>query len=104
MFSSSNPFPSSIIHGLPPGYLSGQEKDGVYFNHHPFFSGEYSSFDPPPPAKQQNCDNNHNHLKLSDDPVMISPIRKRVAASKKDRHSKIFTAQGPRDRRFHKRD
>ncbi|KAI3813308.1 hypothetical protein L1987_18028 [Smallanthus sonchifolius] len=102
MFSSSNPFPSSI-HGLPPGFLSGQEKDGVYFNHHPFnFSGEYSSFDyvpPPPPSKEpglQNCDT-HNHLRLSDS--VISPIRKRVAASKKDRHSKIFTAQGPRDRR-----
>ncbi|KAI7746444.1 hypothetical protein M8C21_001992, partial [Ambrosia artemisiifolia] len=30
---------------------------------------------------------------------VISASRKRVAASKKDRHSKIFTAQGARDRR-----
>nr|BBE14739.1 cycloidea-like 2a protein [Dahlia pinnata] len=112
MFSSSNPSPSSI-HGLPPSSIFlGQEKDGVYFNHHPFFPGEYCSFDPPPPVKElsglQTSDNNNNnnsnntnnndgHLKLSDS--VISPSRKRVAASKKDRHSKIFTAQGPRDRR-----
>ncbi|KAL8200625.1 hypothetical protein R6Q57_011964 [Mikania cordata] len=102
MFGSSNPFPSSI-HGLPPsGMFSGQEKDGVYFNHHPFFTEEYYSFDhapPPPPVKDsglQNCDD-HNHQKLSDS--VISPSRKRVAGPKKDRHSKIFTAQGPRDRR-----
>ncbi|KAJ0726892.1 putative transcription factor TCP family [Helianthus annuus] len=110
MFSSSNPFTSSI-HGLPPSsnIFLGQEKDGVYFN--PFFTGEYCSFDPPiKESELQNCENNNNndnnknnhnnnnnHLKLSDS--VISPSRKRVAASKKDRHSKIFTAQGPRDRR-----
>nr|AXM05102.1 cycloidea-like protein [Galinsoga parviflora] len=105
MFNSSNPFPSPI-HGLPPSsFFSGQDKDGVYFNHHPLFTGEYCSFDhapPLPPVKEsglpRNVDNNnHNQLKLSDS--VISPSRKRVAASKKDRHSKIFTAQGPRDRR-----
>ncbi|XP_076920140.1 transcription factor TCP18-like [Bidens hawaiensis] len=106
MFSSSNPFPSSI-HGLPPSSsFLGQEKDGVFFNHHQFFTGEYYSFDhppPPPPVKDSGLqnpninNNNNNNLKLSDS--LISPSRKRVAASKKDRHSKIFTAQGPRDRR-----
>ncbi|XP_076919336.1 uncharacterized protein LOC143580099 [Bidens hawaiensis] len=107
MFSSSNPFPSSI-HGLPP--FLGQEKDGVFFNHHQFFTGEYYSFDHPPPPplvkesglqnpdhNNNNNNNNNNNMKLSDS--LISPSRKRVAASKKDRHSKIFTAQGPRDRR-----
>ncbi|XP_076883327.1 uncharacterized protein LOC143532067 [Bidens hawaiensis] len=107
MFSSSNPFPSSI-HGLPPSSIFlGQEEDGVFFNHHQFFTGEYYSFDhpPPPPVKDSglqnpennNNNNNNNNLKLSDS--LISPSRKRVAASKKDRHSKIFTAKGPRDRR-----
>nr|AXM05026.1 cycloidea-like protein [Tephroseris rufa] len=94
MFSSSNPFPSST-HGFPPtdsGIFFGQEKDGVFFNHYPFVTGA-CSFDPLPPIKESS-DNNMN---LSDS--LISPSRKRVAASKKDRHSKILTAQGPRDRR-----
>nr|AXM05090.1 cycloidea-like protein [Tagetes patula] len=104
---SSNPFPSPI-HGLPP--FSGEEKDGVFFNHHPInFPGEYSNsfhhLATPFPVKettgfQNNKNNHHDHViinKLSDS--VITPSRKRVAASKKDRHSKIFTAQGPRDRR-----
>nr|AXM05069.1 cycloidea-like protein [Inula linariifolia] len=100
MFSSSNPFPSSIHGFLPPtGNFLGQEKDGLYFNHHPF--GDYSSFDhATPPVKElglQNSENHNNHLNLVDS--VISPSRKRVGAPKKDRHSKIFTAQGPRDRR-----
>ncbi|KAI3503178.1 hypothetical protein L1887_31615 [Cichorium endivia] len=102
MFNFSNPFPSSI-HGFPPssGVFFGQEKDGVHFNPHPFIAGDCSvNHSPaPPPIKgsiTQNSDN-RNHLNLSES--VISPSRKRVAASKKDRHSKIFTAQGPRDRR-----
>nr|AXM04982.1 cycloidea-like protein [Atractylodes lancea] len=109
MFNSSNPFPPSI-HGFPPpsDNFYGHEKDGVYFSH-PFIVGN-CSFDrattaivpPLPPNKAsefQFCDNNRSHVSGS---VMISPSRiNRVAAaaSKKDRHSKIFTAQGPRDRR-----
>nr|AXM04994.1 cycloidea-like protein [Scorzonera sinensis] len=102
MFNFSNSFPASI-HGFPPSsaVFFGQEKDGAHFNHHPFVAGD-CSFDhspPPPPMKgsiTQNCDNRY-HLNLSES--VVSPSRKRVAASKKDRHSKIFTAQGPRDRR-----
>nr|AXM04993.1 cycloidea-like protein [Scorzonera sinensis] len=102
MFNFSNSFPASI-HGFPPpsAVFFGQEKDGAHFNHHPFVAGD-CSFDhspPPPPMKgsiTQNCDNRY-HLNLSES--VVSPSRKRVAASKKDRHSKIFTAQGPRDRR-----
>nr|AXM04988.1 cycloidea-like protein [Myripnois dioica] len=105
MFSSSNPFPSST-HGFPPpsGIFFGHEKDGVYFNHHPYVAGD-CSFDyasntialPPSPVKGSGLQffDNHNHLPDS----VISPSKKRVAASKKDRHSKIFTAQGARDRR-----
>lgn len=103
MFSSSNPFPSST-HGFPPtsGIFFGQEKDGVnYFNHYPFFTGAACCFDPPPPPTKESSgliQNSDNNLNLSDS--LISPSRKRVAASsKKDRHSKIFTAHGPRDRR-----
>ncbi|KAL8248776.1 hypothetical protein R6Q59_005644 [Mikania micrantha] len=105
MFTTSNPF-SSSIHGLPPpssGTIFGQEKHDVYFNHHQLISKEYSSFDDhasnPPPVKDsglQNCDNLY-HQNLSS--AQFAPSKKRVAASKKDRHSKIFTAQGPRNRR-----
>nr|AXM05017.1 cycloidea-like protein [Doronicum orientale] len=86
-------FPSSIHDFYPPsGVFFSQEKDGVYFNHHHYVAGD-CSFDhappPPPPPIKQPCSDS-----------VISPSRKRVnAASKKDRHSKIFTAQGPRDRR-----
>nr|AXM05034.1 cycloidea-like protein [Calendula officinalis] len=102
MFNSSNPFPSST-HGLPPsGMFFSQEKDAVYFNHHPFMTGDASYNHGPPPIKESELcvthnNNNQNHMNHSDS--VISPSRKRVAASKKDRHSKIFTAQGPRDRR-----
>nr|XP_043608479.1 transcription factor DICHOTOMA-like [Erigeron canadensis]XP_043608480.1 transcription factor DICHOTOMA-like [Erigeron canadensis] len=103
MFSSSNLFPSSI-HGFPSSssMFSSEEKDGVYFsqNNPIFVSGECSTFDhvsTTPPIKQTEEKSSENHLKLSDS--LISPSRKRVSASKKDRHSKIFTAQGPRDRR-----
>nr|AXM05063.1 cycloidea-like protein [Achillea acuminata] len=111
MFNSSNPFPSSS-HGFhpPSGFFSGQEKDGGYYNHHPFVS-QYCSFNhaPPPPIKESHSENHdknnhnysngydHNHLNPPDS--AISQPKKRVGASKKDRHSKIFTAQGPRDRR-----
>nr|AMR68929.1 flower asymmetry transporter CYC2a [Chrysanthemum x morifolium] len=112
MFNSSNPFPSSC-HGFhpPSSFFSGQEKDGGY--HHPFVAQDcsfnHAPLPPPPPIKVSHLENydknnhnysnghDHNHLNSSDS--VISPPRKRVAASKKDRHSKIFTAQGPRDRR-----
>ncbi|KAF5763713.1 putative transcription factor TCP family [Helianthus annuus] len=100
MFSSSNPLPSSN-HGLlppPSGMFFGQEKYGVYFNHHPFVSGEYYSFDnalPLPPVKGSDDRNHQNHLSGAE----FSLSKERVAASKKNRHSKIFTARGPRDRR-----
>lgn len=104
MFSPSNSF-TSFTHGFPPSSIIffGQEKEGVYFNNHqPFVTGNCSSDHASPPLQPinesglQNSDNN-NHLNVTDS--VISPSRKRVAASKKDRHSKIFTAQGPRDRR-----
>lgn len=102
MFNFSNSFPSPI-NGFPHSstVFFGQEKDGVHFNHHPFIAGD-CSFDhvqTPLPIKTSSIQNsdNRNHLNLSES--VNSPSRKRVAVSKKDRHSKIFTAQGPRDRR-----
>ncbi|XP_071692677.1 uncharacterized protein [Rutidosis leptorrhynchoides] len=114
MFSSSNNFPSSTNCFLSSSSIFfNQDKDGVYFNNnHSFITGD-CSFDHAPVAPHvQNSDNNHNHdynhnhnhnhnhvNSLSESMISSSPSRKRFAGSKKDRHSKILTAQGPRDRR-----
>ncbi|KAJ9564193.1 hypothetical protein OSB04_000159 [Centaurea solstitialis] len=108
MYNSSNPFPSSI-HGFPPPSSS------FYYHHHlPFVAGDCSTattttttIAPPllPITKVsevvQCCDINNNNNNHNNHFSSIScPSKKnRVAGPKKDRHSKIFTAQGPRDRR-----
>nr|AXM05076.1 cycloidea-like protein [Gaillardia pulchella] len=106
---SSNPFNSFFDH----------EKEGVYFshndhNHNPFPSTDCFNF--PPPVTDyfasntqdldgqmqvlekgvcglQNCDD-YNDLLES----VVYPPKKKVVTQKKDGHSKIYTAQGPRDR------
>nr|AXM05013.1 cycloidea-like protein [Berkheya purpurea] len=121
LLESMDPFhqlPSSI-HVFPPSSsFFDLEKDGVYFNHHnpnnQFVTGDcffhaYNNLAPPPVVTDnimvrqhqlgkgsglQYCDDN-NHLLES----VIYPSRKKVANTKKDGHSKINTAQGPRDRR-----
>nr|AXM04966.1 cycloidea-like protein [Schlechtendalia luzulifolia] len=125
----SNPFPQlpSSIHVFPPpNSLFNPEKEAVCFNHHgqnvpPFVSADwvlnaYNIHAPPPPCPlaMDNFDTNkqtffsqhqddlgqvsnlqyyddHNHL--------LEPVRKKMGTRKNDGHSKIFTAQGPRDRR-----
>nr|AXM05014.1 cycloidea-like protein [Berkheya purpurea] len=107
---SSNPFPqlASSIHVFPapPNSFLDHEKDDLYTD--PFVSGNCSCFHSrsPPPAtgkfntsKQdsveglglEKCDE-YNHL------FQVSPTKKKKPP-KKDHHSKIYTAQGPRDRR-----
>nr|AXM04991.1 cycloidea-like protein [Myripnois dioica] len=113
---SSNPcsqLASSIHVFPPPSSFLDHEKDGLYINHHfrnnsPFVSGDcffhvYSS----PPAQDsvgqqqqliggselEHCEE-YNHWFQSG----VSPTKKKKT-SKKDHHSKIHTAQGPRDRR-----
>nr|AXM04962.1 cycloidea-like protein [Gamocarpha caespitosa] len=92
---SSNPFPqlTSSVHGFPPpsNPFFSHETDTLYFHHHhhnnhPFVSGDC----PPPPAPE-------NIGRIDQVGSVIFPTK--MAAVKKDRHSKIFTAQGPRDRR-----
>nr|AXM04984.1 cycloidea-like protein [Atractylodes lancea] len=123
---SSNPFPqlASSIHVFPPpnSFLD-YEKDGVYSNHHhhyhrnnnPSVSGDccLHAYSPPPPtekfatSKRDSVEQqqliqvlglehweDYHHLFGSG----VSPTKKRKT-SKKDHHSKIHTAQGPRDRR-----
>nr|AXM04996.1 cycloidea-like protein [Scorzonera sinensis] len=117
---SSNPFAQlpSTIHDFPPSnsFLE-NEKDDLYINHHnhldnPFVSSDcclnpYSlstetekfttskqdSTGMEELGLEQYCEE-HNHVLGSED----SPQKKRET-SKKDHHSKIHTAQGPRDRR-----
>nr|AXM05087.1 cycloidea-like protein [Bidens pilosa] len=115
---SSNPFqqlPSSI-HVFPPSTsFFDLEKEGVHFNHHHYhhhlhhhnnqcvngecFYHTYNTLAPPPQQlqHQQPChysDDNSNLLES-----VIYPSKKKVPNTKKDGHSKIHTAQGPRDRR-----
>nr|AXM05012.1 cycloidea-like protein [Berkheya purpurea] len=118
---SSNPFPH-----YPPNSFFEHEKDDVHFDYHqrtddPFISGDsffpsYNVITPPPPVvvegvttiKQdfvrqqqfpegsglQYCE---DHDDLLDS--VISRYKKKMETSKKDGHSKIYTARGLRDRR-----
>nr|AXM04963.1 cycloidea-like protein [Calycera herbacea] len=94
---SSNPFPqlTSSVHGFPPPSNPFFETDTLYFHHHnnnhPFVSGDC----PPPPAPENISQQQQQQLLIMRS--VISPAK--MAAVKKDRHSKIHTAQGPRDRR-----
>nr|AXM05104.1 cycloidea-like protein [Galinsoga parviflora] len=116
---SSNPFqqlPSSI-HVFPPSSSFFEpEKDGFHFNHHHYhhhhhhnnqfgngdcFFHAYNSLAPPPVItdnimvrQHQYSDDNSSLLES-----VIYPCKKKMSNMKKDGHSKIHTAQGPRDRR-----
>ncbi|KAF5791842.1 putative transcription factor TCP family [Helianthus annuus] len=104
MMSSSNPFPhptSTIHYVFPPSncYLD-QEKDDLYTDHpNPFLSGDClmakedittSKKDLVEEIGLEQCDEYNN--------LFWSEIQNKKS-SKKDHHSKIHTAQGPRDRR-----
>ncbi|KAL7605344.1 hypothetical protein Lser_V15G20447 [Lactuca serriola] len=113
MFSSnlSQKIPSSSH--VSPTFSSFFEKDGFYFSHHennsnPFVSPPPSS---PPPEVTANTQDltcqqvqEGSVLQYSDDyddllESIVYPCKKKTVNSKKDGHSKINTAQGPRDRR-----
>ncbi|XP_076908917.1 uncharacterized protein LOC143566000 [Bidens hawaiensis] len=122
MFSSNHvqQLPPSI-HVFPPSTsFFDLEKDGVHFNHHHYhhhlhhhnnqcvngecFYHAYNTLAPPPQQMQhqQPCKGSGFHY--SDDnsnllESVIYPSKKKVPNMKKDGHSKIHTAQGPRDRR-----
>nr|AXM04995.1 cycloidea-like protein [Scorzonera sinensis] len=124
---SSNPFPQlpSSTNGFsPPNSFFVHEKDGVHYSYHqrnddPFISGDFLFHDYNRSASPQIMENvttikqdfvrqqqfsegselqhSEDHSDLLDS--VISRYKKRMATSKKDGHSKIYTAQGPRDRR-----
>ncbi|KAJ0457564.1 putative transcription factor TCP family [Helianthus annuus] len=114
MFPSNlvQPHPSSI-HVFPSSSsLFDLEKDGVHFHHHyhhhhnnQFINGDcffHGYNTAPPPVLTDNIKGSGFHY--SDDhnsllEAVIYPSKKKVANMKKDGHSKIHTAQGPRDRR-----
>nr|AXM04997.1 cycloidea-like protein [Scorzonera sinensis] len=115
---SSNPFAQldSSTHDFPPtNFFFDDKKDDLYFNHqhlnHPFVSEDYclGPYNPSPAtenfttSKQDSFGvegleleqhDEHKHVLGSE----VSP-RKKKKTPKKDHHSKIHTAQGPRDRR-----
>nr|AXM05049.1 cycloidea-like protein [Aster indicus] len=123
---SSNPFqqfPSSI-HVFPSSSsFFDLEKDGVHFNHpNPnlshnshFVTGDrffhaYNSLPPSPVitdntvVMQQEMLSKRSAFQYYDDnsnllESVIYPSKKKMSNMKKDGHSKIHTAQGPRDRR-----
>ncbi|XP_076892019.1 transcription factor DICHOTOMA-like [Bidens hawaiensis] len=118
---SSNPFPqipSPIDVSHPFNTLFDLQKDDVYFTHHehnninPFVTGDsfnfhlYNGFSPPPIAPPAACTDEHEGagLQYCEDyndllESVVYPSKKKMVTSKKDGHSKIYTAQGPRDRR-----
>nr|BBE14742.1 cycloidea-like 2d protein [Dahlia pinnata] len=124
MFSSNlvqQQLPSSV-HVFPPSNpFFDHDKDGVHFNHHhyhhhhhhnsQFVNGEYlfhayNSLPPPPHQlhNQQPPCKGISGFHYSDDnssllESVIYPSKKKIPNMKKDGHSKIHTAQGPRDRR-----
>nr|WGT69862.1 CYC2d [Tagetes erecta] len=119
-------FPSSI-HVFPPSTTSffDLEKDGIHFNHHhyhhhhhhnnQFLNGDcflhaYNALAPPPVVtdnimvRQPQQVSKGSGFHYSDDnssllESVIYPSNKKLSNIKKDGHSKIHTAQGPRDRR-----
>nr|XP_043616197.1 transcription factor CYCLOIDEA-like [Erigeron canadensis] len=108
---SSNPFPhlSSSANVLfpPTNSFFDHEKDDVEF-HNSFLSGDYKILAYNNSAKQlvmqeqqfsegSGLQYGEDHDDLLDS--VISPYKMKMAALKKDGHSKIETARGPRDRR-----
>nr|AXM04989.1 cycloidea-like protein [Myripnois dioica] len=120
--------PSSTNVIPPPNSFFDHEKEALHFNYHgqqrnddPFISGDYffhaynSTAAPPPPVvenittikqdfvrQQQFSEGSglpycEDHDDLLDS--VISRYKKKMETSKKDGHSKIYTARGPRDRR-----
>nr|AXM05011.1 cycloidea-like protein [Gazania rigens] len=123
---SSNPIPelpSSPNVFLPPNFLFDHEKDCVCFNYHQSNSGQvisrdclfhaYNNLAPPFPIMENiKQDFVRHQQKFSEGPELqsredngdlldsvISCSKKKTGLSKKDGHSKIYTARGPRDRR-----
>lgn len=115
---SSNPFPD-----LPssPNFFFDHEKDYVFFNYHqtntdPFTPGDcfYHSYNNLAPAMEHDfvsqqhqqqfsqgpvLNLEHHHDDLLDSVISCSKSKNKTGVSKKDGHSKIYTARGPRDRR-----
>nr|GEX80561.1 hypothetical protein [Tanacetum cinerariifolium] len=103
----------SSIHVFQPSSFFDLEKDGVYMNRQNYnsqFDTGDGFYNAPPPVINSNimdrqqqvckesefqyCDDNSQLLES-----VIYHTQKKMVNSKKDGHSKIHTAQGPRDRR-----
>lgn len=107
---SSNPFPhlpsstnNNNINVFPPSNsLFDNEKDDVHFD--PFISSDFHVYAYNSPANVTTAKQDSIVVQYSEDQddlldSVISPYKKKLVTSKKDGRSKIYTAQGPRDRR-----
>ncbi|GJU86587.1 cycloidea-like protein [Tanacetum coccineum] len=110
---SSNPFPhlpssNNVFSQSNSFFTNEKENDDTdlnyqHRNNNPFISSDahFHAYNDPPPDTEnvmlqgfQYCED-HNDLLDS----VISEYNKKLVNSKKDGHSKIYTARGPRDRR-----
>ncbi|KAI3500576.1 hypothetical protein L1887_36400 [Cichorium endivia] len=124
---SSNPslqIPSSVHVSLPFSSFFDLEKNGYYFSHHehninPFVSADLflnsykgGTVPPPSPPPVTAAKDLIGHQQLHQRSVLpycddyddllesvVYPSKKKTVTIKKDGHTKIYTAQGPRDRR-----
>nr|AXM05031.1 cycloidea-like protein [Senecio scandens] len=114
---SSNPLPSSPNHNVfscSNSFFDHEKDDVLHFNNdynnNPFISGDFlfhADLDNLTTIKQQDFVQHQQPLSEYDDndddddllDSVVSPYKKKISISKKDGHSKIYTARGPRDRR-----
>lgn len=108
---SSNPFPhlpsstnNNNINVFPPSNsLFDNEKDDVHLD--PFISSDFHVYAYNSPANVTTAKQDSIVVQYSEDhqddllDSVISPYKKKLVTSTKDGRSKIYTAQGPRDRR-----
>ncbi|KAM7479735.1 hypothetical protein LguiA_027948 [Lonicera macranthoides] len=112
MYPNSESITSSLFHFPSPNYNLQYEYDSVFLQHFPeVFSTNEINNDDMPNQNQTQTDQTTNNKKQADSntsTTVVHTLVKQVAhqstpkkrSSKKDRHSKINTAHGPRDRRM----
>ncbi|KAM0032157.1 putative transcription factor TCP family [Helianthus debilis subsp. tardiflorus] len=104
MMSSSNPFPqvtSSSHYVFPPSnpFLD-HEKDDLYINNfNPFLSGDCFPDNENNTTRKQDLAEELRLEECDENDHLFWSVVKNNKGSNKDHHSKIHTAQGPRDRR-----
>nr|AXM05053.1 cycloidea-like protein [Chrysanthemum lavandulifolium] len=107
---SSNPFPhlpsSNNVFSQSNSFLTHENENDLidrHRNHNPFVSGDahFHAYNDPPPVTENVMLQGFQYCEDHDDLLdsVISGYNRKLVNSKKDGHSKIYTARGPRDRR-----